>query len=519
MGSEIPRVGFTEFGEDPGRLKVLWIEDHAENLPLKSVAEAFWNKRVTVDWCDSPESAIDLYQNDENMEKPSPSQTYDLAHAPYDVIIADCKLDSPSDHSLAAEAPAAGLFTAVLAALKYPNYPVVIIPYSASRDEYESIWKLLQLVCPQSIHIFWEQNVLELENTLLRTLAREYRCALKKSLNEGIVYVSPSEARRLLQINKNGKIDAKELITLKTPWGQRSIRLTVLFFDKQGHGNLPADPIHKWIEENVQWSEEENRALELADEFWKMRESCQSQIIYLIAQLAQRGPNWKRQLEPYRSKESLKGKDWLANRESDASVQKLTMIFLIIRELAWRYEQSELQKELRKGSSAPLPDEKLLEIFRSGLREEEQEAESVPTELMHIFLNIRGFLVEYIGQCHRISSSFPTTNPPDMTARIEPAEFIPLVDPYPARFSGTGKTPWAELDWSASLKVRGHLDRQSWLKTDSLEIKSFEVIKYLLNPQSKQAKQYLSPRQLARARAYADSHNLPYEYRPKWLQE
>ena len=100
-------------------LRVMYIEDEYDKFqPLPPLIRK-WEKNFTIDLCTSTQELQDFYKQC----KDSSSQS---GNRPYDVLIADCRMDRSGDES--DQARLAGLRSAIAAAEQFPNHPAVVIP-------------------------------------------------------------------------------------------------------------------------------------------------------------------------------------------------------------------------------------------------------------------------------------------------------------------------------------------------------------------------------------------------------
>lgn len=345
---------FAPFQSPDRRLKLLWIEDNPDRVGLQeSELEYQWGPLFAIDHCSSPEEVSALLPEGRvAVEHGRYSPYYTLTHMPYDVILADFRLSEPpgGQPSAAARASTAGLTIAVLAALHFPDHPVAILPYSAYTEEFGYQYALLQLGCPPSIHVLWDETLhkgSQDKARLLLHITREYRKALRQSLVADLVHVPFQEYVRWQDQQTRDwegppserMLDSTATLQLRTPWGQRNIGLDVLFYDvstfqpSTGQRLVAAHHLYDWLATIPAPSREERQARLLADSFWRLRRSEQSRFRYYTAESLARGRQFS-DLDPAEPPEVCC--PWLLPCAPNDATARLAILFLILRELASR---------------------------------------------------------------------------------------------------------------------------------------------------------------------------------------
>ena len=492
-----------KFQENDCRLKILWLEDEPESILPKDLELRSWNNNFTITHCSSFQEAIDLYKNCQ-IDASVSSKTYNLLAAPYDVIIADLRLGNSSEGRAnpdKEEGTGIDIVQNLAVVHSRHRYPVLIIPYSAFVSEYqEELGRVEEAsLLAKDANVYYLSPLPKAttpQDRLASLISKKYREVLIEASKKGIVHLPFSEGNRLLKKIKNPDIKGK--ITLATPWGQRSIGLDTLFLDclpgsSHSHPGGPYKPVHEWIQ-SLAKSDEEKRAEEYADEFWSKSSEAASQDLYLAALGQPRGvissePELRDWLAPSINKEEKRG---------GKEILKLAMIFLILRERAWRVESASILKRWYRR------DEQVESIIQDKMRKGDLGPSGLSQYTEKTFQDTYDSLldnptIKSDPRYYRILHD-PKEGPYLQAGTISEAFFNNLVDPFPDHAH-----VYRSLD--ASTKIGTKLNQQKLLQT----------VRDLLKGSAKS----LSPYERSCARRYIFDHlpNFKEEDWPEGLQE
>jgi hypothetical protein len=286
------------------RIKVIWLEDKIE-LDIALQAQSY----VHVTRLKVPEAAerlLELTRADSFATQRGP--VYTLAGPPHDVYIADHRLDeAPTNEvglpTLARQAEAAGLTTAILMALNFPAHPATVSPYTAHEEQIRSQRDLLQRLIPKNINVTWTNNVSKLElgtEKVLNDALKAHRDFMPIAAGWGTLHLRVPERERVRSeidecLEKRQSWPEFRQITLETKWGARRILLGALWpeiFEHEEDEPL-AEALHAkvvaWLDGFPTPTHEEKTAGKLAWEYFQLRTSERSQMRYEFADLVREG--------------------------------------------------------------------------------------------------------------------------------------------------------------------------------------------------------------------------------------
>jgi CheY-like chemotaxis protein len=428
------------------QLKILWIEDKPNENISNVVKRSLEQRGFRIEVTTSPEEVAKLYRDArERASRAKGSLLYQLEGAPFDIVIADLKLDERYGgvESGAARAPTAGLTTAVLAALNCPDHPAAIVPYSAYDDQFGFQYQLLSLLAPSTIQMLHDERINKsreldvLVSAAVRTFREE---AIYRALQEATVAVDMSEIDRLrVQSSRDANLDEDEAVALRTPWGLRDIALKALFADAgSARGDVPCAALREWLDHiavaNI--SPEDTYARYLADLFWRVANSGLSGFRYYIARRLGRGEKVEALSEvDLRSKPFGWTWPWLLGgrwrrKPADIRSLRLAVLFLILREESRRainrLDFGTLEVERVRG---------LITFAEAKGRDSIERRESLPGDIAQIVHDLDkdaewGALMEQIekSQPEELSEAL-------QSRRMEAEDVLRLLDALPEKWA------------------------------------------------------------------------------------
>jgi hypothetical protein len=278
-----------------GRLKLLWIEDLPDSLPLCSAL--LIEKWFSVILVKGPLELQQLYEDSHAEPVLSNQGLYAISKLPCDLILTDFRLcehvdgncDVKDHEELGVHAPSAGFLLGMLTALWYPNHPQCLIPWSAFEKEFGQVWKLTKPFCPETIYVRWDNRPTKSQSSLqkgniFRQIIGDYRTALENSSLAGAIHLPTDEYIRLqelIQVNPE-RLPADECIIFVGDCGRRPILLGALFYDKlnEPDNSVPTSTVRDFLKKIAADDPLEREANQLAMSYWNLRWTEASLVRY-----------------------------------------------------------------------------------------------------------------------------------------------------------------------------------------------------------------------------------------------
>lgn len=214
-------------------LRILWIEDRVQDWPRK--LKLYISKFIEIVYVDGPQ-AVEALTNDVEYKNILPA----------DIYICDFRLSeggdgyTPEIHQLVSKAPAAGFLIGMLTAVKWPNVPQVLLPYSGFEDEFGSTFELAKMFCPSSIYLenaVSTSKISDAHTDMIDNGCKSFRKALVNHHKEGKVSLDSQTKKIICDILENGDdLSLEQKLTFKVNHKVRNIFAGALFFDCLPHG-------------------------------------------------------------------------------------------------------------------------------------------------------------------------------------------------------------------------------------------------------------------------------------------
>jgi hypothetical protein len=332
-----------------GRIKVLWIDDHFDELiPPATTLIRPW---FAVQCVCGPADIKSLIDASGAEAVPGPGDAYDRTGLPFDVYLLDFRLcdrkhvdgwcESPAHQRLGAHAPAAGLLLGLLTALRFSTHPQALLPYSAHEEEFGDTWNLCKTFCPQNIQVLADRSSSKSEagfSVLLRRVPDLFRKALEHALRDEVIQMPFAERNRWeKRLAGGGTLQATEHLEFVGQYGRRHFLLGGLFYDCcSDNETVPATAVREWLDVVPATGPVIAQALELAGWFWMLRQDPLSQWVYSIIEITRRGGSVS-DLPPAPPSLPWLG-EWKVAGEHINEVRRLVVLFLLLEEEAHRVE-------------------------------------------------------------------------------------------------------------------------------------------------------------------------------------
>lgn len=286
------------------RLKVVWLEDK-DVAGLSDLLTPF----VQVTRLRVPESAQALLNAQQTIVgRGMIASRYELPECPHDIYIADHRLNEApmnevSETSLAQQAEACGLTTAVMMAVSFPAHPATVIPYTAYKDQVKYQRDLLKKLCPGYVNVLWDKELGKLELGVDRVLVdalTAHREFLVAAAGNGFIHLRLRERERMRAEIEGSSTErcvwlAERVISLETEWGSRNICLGALWPELAlALNNSPVEAstraeILDWLERFPVPKDEELQAGDLAYQYFWLSISKKSDARYKLAHMLRSG--------------------------------------------------------------------------------------------------------------------------------------------------------------------------------------------------------------------------------------
>jgi len=429
-----------------GRLKVLWIEDDKQNKVLRGGAlDDFrdWFSVFVVGGPDELKTLLALAERDEGRAGEG-GGIYCRPASPFDIYLADFRLcdalpDCTLQHHLGAglHAPSAGFLLSILTAMRWPQHPQGIIPYSGHDEEFGQIWRLARHLFPPGVQVTWREDLGKAghggPDKRLRLSAPMYRVVLGDALDKGLVHVPYGERERWEErLEDAGQtLDAREQMWFVGEYGARPFRLGALFFEHVENEVVPTDVVREWMATIPVADPVERQARDLAEFYWCISRDEISRMIYGIARQLALGvsvdvPDYDPPAIPRLDSRKQGGPDGIRR-------VRLAIIFVILREHAVRALGSDPRLPSQKQGLSREANQfrrKLLELQR-----QRPTGEDV-AERFKEFAEEDGAREDYYDELmEEIADRFDREMDDPLSALqvgpIEEADIVQLIDPFP----------------------------------------------------------------------------------------
>ncbi|MCI0622746.1 MAG: hypothetical protein L0387_13980 [Acidobacteria bacterium] len=286
------------------RLKVVWFEDKETVGVSQQLIPYVQVTRLRV-----PESAEALLKAQQTIVgRGMKASRYELPECPHDIYIADHRLDeAPTNEvgepSLARQAEACGLTTAVMMAASFPAHPATVIPYTAYKDQVKYQRDLLKRLCPGYVNVLWGNELGKLELGVARVLFDAliaHREFLVAAAGNGFIHLRLRERERMRAEIERSSTErcvwlAERVICLETEWGSRNICLGALWPELAlAIENSPVDALTRaaildWLEGFPVPTDEQLQARDLAYRYFWLSLSKESDARYRLAHILRSG--------------------------------------------------------------------------------------------------------------------------------------------------------------------------------------------------------------------------------------
>jgi hypothetical protein len=282
----------------------MWIEDRPEEIlpgPEGTADLEPWFSLISIE---GPQSLKQLVT--ESLAQPCETgggtAVYALEGAPCDVYLTDFRLCDrrnedctlPAHIEAGLHAPSGGFLLGLLTALRWPDHPQCLIPYSGYSEEFGQIWRLVRSFCPESVHVLWDERVGKgnrNQDELVKLIAPQYRTALEKALGTALIHMPLVERDRweFLLAQCGDRVAGSELLWFVGEYGLRPLLAGALFYDALEPGPplercIPASAVREWLAGKVPPGADplERDARRLAECYWHLRISPLSRYVYRI---------------------------------------------------------------------------------------------------------------------------------------------------------------------------------------------------------------------------------------------
>lgn len=437
-----------------GRLKLLWIDDLFQQIIPKSISlleDFFAIKAIS-----HPQNMSDLLNL--ASQQPRQSAIYDRHGLPFDVYLTDFRLrdtkgsNAPTTRELeeGLDAPSGGFLLGLLTALRWPDHPQIVIPYSAYDDEFGQIWILCKRFCPSSLRVLWDETVTKGtrdQGKLLDLIPSEYRSALTDAFHQGILHLPLRERERWESLVQSSTLfSPHQTIEFSGNYGIRPIKIGALFYDKlspkdKDEGLIPATAIQEFLEKLPKVSPEEWNARKLTETYWILSHSELSRDVYSLIMKLQRGEVKPGDL-PINLHSSSWFYPWLWNWKEryNESAVKLTVLFLLIWEHAARLPLPEikLSSEAQILYHACPNQEKLQEFYDHLIIKEPKMAEKISLIINELSTYVQK-IPETLGISlkHKDLESQLLEEGANLPWLISERDILRLINPFPENWNNT----------------------------------------------------------------------------------
>lgn len=477
-----------------GRLKGLWIDDKYDDLKLPLDRPNFepW---FSITCADGPEDISALIKDAEGINANRGSLIYNLKDLPFDFYLTDFRLCDSKEKCLqqahldiGLHAPSAGFLLGILTALRIPEHPQSIIPYSAYDDEFGQIWKLSSRFCPPNLSVLWDETVTKgtrNKDELIKLIPAQYRNALSQALNSGTVHMPFSERDRWEKSlrESNGKVIASEKMWFIGEFGARPILVGAMFYDKLEGEKKTAERayvatavIRDWLANLPVVDPIEMEARRLAEFYWRLRNSRYSKDVYSIIREVKSG------LDPSKAGFPTKpsGFPWLCEWKKGGDEEgcrhlRLAILFVLIQEHS--------RGLVRNKGWQSKEDKKFIEIVRSLVAQDKSMDEVLDalSKLPTYGIDLVDQFEKLVVEIHQEKKSFNVIDPVSevierLTMPVSKAHVIQLLDPLPSNWDVALSLDKSQKVGRGLSRLVPPLDAERLLDGDGSELKPTEIL-------------------------------------------
>jgi hypothetical protein len=279
------------------RLRILWIEDRPGVVPEKSFGTV-GNKTVQIVIAETAGDVWQLLNKEQNsfhlkqgfdayitdfrlVDRPS-EKTGEETSRPREIRVPG--REYPTEGELGADAPAAGLLIGLLASLRFPDRPSVILPYSRFSEEFGATWRLVKNFAPLGPALA-DSNQINKEKMEQQQLLNEASACFRRTLVEWIradrIALRGDELDMLVNTGGSG-VAYSQPLTIIQENSARTIMVGALFLndDVSLSTGVPIEAIREFVSSLPPRDEGYINARRLAEQFISAAEEDASIRLY-----------------------------------------------------------------------------------------------------------------------------------------------------------------------------------------------------------------------------------------------